>query len=184
MAEVLHLFRAPKRRLPMQELRAVRALENVGFEGCAHARRGSKRQVLLVDRETLEAMSLGPGMIRENITTHGLNVNGLAMGQRLRVGEAKLEVSAVCTPCDQLEKIRPGLRPRIARTARDVVPGHRGRRDPTGRRHRDDRVRIAAATNRDSALKCSFSCSTNPAETCPILRSAAELPRLIVRTAA
>jgi MOSC domain-containing protein YiiM len=55
-------------------------------------------------------MSLGPGVIRENITTHGPDVSGLAMGQRIRVGEAKLEVSAVCTPCDQMEKIRPGLR--------------------------------------------------------------------------
>jgi MOSC domain-containing protein YiiM len=94
----------------MQELEAVTVIENAGFEGCAHARRGGKRQVLLVDGETLEGMSLRPGVIRENITTRGLDVNGLAMGQRLLVGAAKLEVSAVCTPCDQLEMIRPGLR--------------------------------------------------------------------------
>jgi len=63
-----------------------------------------------VDSETLEAMNLSPGIIRENITTSGLNVNGLEIGQKLRVGETHLEVSAVCTPCDQLERIRPGLR--------------------------------------------------------------------------
>ena len=40
----------------------------------------------------------------------GMNVNGLAVGQRLHVGEAHLEVSMACTPCDLLEKIRPGLR--------------------------------------------------------------------------
>jgi MOSC domain-containing protein YiiM len=94
----------------MQELGTVRALENLGFEGCAHARRGGKRQLLLVDQETLEAMSLSPGVIRENITTRGLDVNGLAKGQRLRIGDAQLEVSAVCTPCDKLENVRPGLR--------------------------------------------------------------------------
>jgi MOSC domain-containing protein YiiM len=55
-------------------------------------------------------MNLSPGIIRENITTSGLNVNGLEVGQKLRVGETHLEVSAVCTPCDQLERIRPGLR--------------------------------------------------------------------------
>ena len=66
--------------------------------------------MLLVDSETLDAMSLPPGIIRENITTEGLNVNSLAAGQQLRVGEARLEVSAVCTPCDQLDKVRPGLR--------------------------------------------------------------------------
>jgi MOSC domain-containing protein YiiM len=58
-------------------------------------------------------MNLSPGIIRENITTSGLNVNGLEIGQKLRVGETRLEVSAVCTPCDQLEKIRPGLRREI-----------------------------------------------------------------------
>jgi MOSC domain-containing protein YiiM len=110
MARVLHLFRAPKRRLPMEELAEVQAVPEAGFEGCAHARAGSLRQVLLVDRETLEAMALAPGILRENITTDGLNVNGLPVGQKLRVGEAQLEVSAVCGPCDLMEKIRPGLR--------------------------------------------------------------------------
>jgi MOSC domain-containing protein YiiM len=110
MAKVQNLFRAPKKRLPMEELSEVRALGDTGFEGCAHGRPGRKRQVLLVDRETLEAMDLKPGIIRENITTDGLNVNSLPIGQQLRVGEARLEVSAVCTPCDLMEAIRPGLR--------------------------------------------------------------------------
>ena len=107
---VKHLFRAPKKRLPMEELQEVRVMGDSGFEGCAHARPDSSRQILMVDNETLEAMDLSPGIIRENITTSGLNVNGLEIGQKLRVGETHLEVSAVCTPCDQLEKIRPGLR--------------------------------------------------------------------------
>jgi MOSC domain-containing protein YiiM len=110
MARVLHLFRAPKRRLPMQELAEVQAVPDAGFEGCAHARAGCLRQVLLVDRETLNAMALAPGILRENITSDGINVNGLPVGQKLRVGEAQLEVSAVCGPCDLMEKIRPGLR--------------------------------------------------------------------------
>ena len=110
MARVQNLFRAPKKHLPMEELAEVRALGDAGFEGCTHGRPASKRQVLLVDRETLDAMDLKPGIIRENITTDGLNVNSLQVGQLLRVGEARLEVSAVCTPCDQMEAIRPGLR--------------------------------------------------------------------------
>ena len=110
MANVLHLFRALRRRLPMEEVVEVRALEDSGLDGCAHARTGSPRQVLLMDSETLELMELSPGIIRENITTRGINVNGLETGQRLQVGAAQLEVSMVCTPCDMLEKIRPGLR--------------------------------------------------------------------------
>jgi len=110
VARVQNLFRATKKRLPMEELAEVQAVTDAGFEGCAHARPASKRQVLLVDRETLEAMDLRPGIIRENITTDGLNVNSLLIGQLLRIGRARLEVSAVCTPCDQMEAIRPGLR--------------------------------------------------------------------------
>jgi MOSC domain-containing protein YiiM len=110
MPLVKHLFRAPEKRLPVEELPEVRVADNSGFAGCAHARPHSPRQVLLVDSETLEAMNLSPGIIRENITASGLNVNGLEVGQKLRVGETHLEVSAVCTPYDQLERIRPGLR--------------------------------------------------------------------------
>jgi MOSC domain-containing protein YiiM len=94
----------------MEELSEVRVVTDAGFEGCAHARPGRSRQVLLVDGETLDAMDLQPGVLRENITTSGLNVNSLAIGQQLRVGGTRLEVREVCTPCDQMEKIRPGLR--------------------------------------------------------------------------
>jgi MOSC domain-containing protein YiiM len=110
MASVHSLFRAPKKRLPMEELQEAQVMNDFGFEGCVHARPGRARQVLLVDKETLDAMDLQPGIIRENITTTGLNVNSLAIGQQLRVGRTLLEVSEICTPCDQMEKIRPGLR--------------------------------------------------------------------------
>jgi MOSC domain-containing protein YiiM len=109
MASVLKLFRASKRRVPMEELAEALLVTNSGVEGCAHARPRGKRQVLLVDRETLEEMALAPGIIRENITTDGLQVNDLKIGQRLRIGEAALQVSSVCEPCDELEKVRPGL---------------------------------------------------------------------------
>jgi MOSC domain-containing protein YiiM len=111
MAKILHIFRAPKKRLPMEEIEEVRVITNVGLEGCAHARAGGgPRQVLLVDRETLEAMDLRPGVVRENITTEGIDVNSLAPNQELRIGEMRLQVAETCHPCDQLEKIRPGLR--------------------------------------------------------------------------
>jgi MOSC domain-containing protein YiiM len=110
MASVQNLFRAPRKRLPMEEVSEISAVENSGLAGCAHARAGSLRQLLLMDSETLDLMELQPGIIRENITTRGINVNGVPAGQRLRVGEAQLEVAMPCTPCDLLEKIRPGLR--------------------------------------------------------------------------
>jgi len=109
VAKVIHLFRAPTRRAAMEELLEANALENVGLEGCAHARPQGKRQVLLMDRETLEMFELVPGIARENVTTEGLDVNGLAIGQRLQIGDVELQVSMVCDPCEQIEALRPGL---------------------------------------------------------------------------
>ena len=97
----------------MERLEQVRVAQNAGFEGCAHARPNGGRQVLLVDVETLRAMELEPGIIRENITTEGLRVNELAIGQILRIGEVDLQVSLVCDPCEQLEEVRPGLQKTI-----------------------------------------------------------------------
>ena len=112
MPRVLRLFRAPKRSWPMEELAEVSAIQEMGFEGCAHARPES-RQVLLMDRETLDALELSPGMMRENITTEGLNVNGLKQGESLRIGDVLLEVTMLCTPCGQMDDLRPGLRREI-----------------------------------------------------------------------
>jgi len=109
MARAIHLFRAPKRREPMEELQEARAMQDMGFEGCVHARPQGRRQVLLMDRETLDVFELAPGIVRENVTTEGLDVNGLAIGQRLQIGEVELQVSAVCDPCEQIEALRPGL---------------------------------------------------------------------------
>lgn len=109
MARVLHLFRAPKKRVPMEELVEARVVTDAGFDECAHARPGGKRQVLLMDIETLRAMDLVPGLIRENITTEGLRMSAFQAGQRLRVGEVELEVSLVCEPCELMNEIRAGL---------------------------------------------------------------------------
>src|SRR5437868_2266447 len=125
MASVHKLFRAPKKHVPMEELQEARILSGIGLEGCRHAHRGGDRQILLVDRETLDAMELPPGILRENITSDGLNVNSLEMGRHLRIGQALLEVALVCTPCNQMERIRPGLRKELwERLANPEVPAH------------------------------------------------------------
>ena len=134
-ARVAHLFRAPKKRVPMEALAEAEAIKNLGFDGCAHARPGGgKRQVLLVDLETLDSMQLAPGIIRENITTEGLVVNKLPLGQKLRIGDVQLLVRLVCEPCDELEKVRLGLKEAM-RGKRgmlcEVVSGGRIRRGDT-----------------------------------------------------
>jgi MOSC domain-containing protein YiiM len=93
----------------MREVDATEAVLNKGLKGCAHGRPGSKRQVLLMDVETLDAFGIPPGAVKENITTRGLDVRRLQRGQRLRIGEALLEVTLPCEPCGRMDDIRGGL---------------------------------------------------------------------------
>ena len=109
MAQVSNVFIAVERRKPMRPVDQANAVANKGLEGCLHGRAGSKRQILLVESETLRDFGLLPGMIRENITTAGLNLADLQPGQRLGVGEAVLEVTVPCEPCSRMEEIRTGL---------------------------------------------------------------------------
>jgi MOSC domain-containing protein YiiM len=118
MGQVSHLFIAIGSRRPMREVESATALPDRGLEGCRHGRAGSRRQVLLVESETLKRFGLRPGQIKENITTRGLSINDLLPGQRLQVGEALLEVSGPCEPCARMDEIRMGLQ--------QELHGHRG----------------------------------------------------------
>jgi MOSC domain-containing protein YiiM len=109
MGRVSHLFLAVGSRQRMREVEAALALADQGFEGCRHARRGNRRQILLVDVETLDSFGLAPGQVRENVTTVGLPVNELLKGQWLEIGEAVLEVTGPCEPCSRMDEIRMGL---------------------------------------------------------------------------
>lgn len=109
VAHVSNLFVAVEHRKPMKAVDQVTAIADRGFEGCIHGRDGSKRQVLLIDAETLADCGLEPGIVRENITTVGLNVARLDLGQRLAIGGAVLEVTIPCKPCSRMDEIRMGL---------------------------------------------------------------------------
>jgi len=126
----------------MREFDDVFAVENKGFEGCIHGRSGSSRQVLLMDHETLEEFGIAPGRARENITTRGIALGTLSLGQRLRAGEVLLEVTKACTPCHQMDEIRQGLQ--------EAIRGRRGllcRVVESGRIRRGDRVEVEGKTS-------------------------------------
>jgi MOSC domain-containing protein YiiM len=110
VAEVLHLFQALAHGQPVREFDEAFAIANKGFKECIHGRSGSSRQLLLMDVETLEEFGISPGRAKENITTRGIKLEGLLMGQRIRVGEALLEITKECEPCHQMDAIRQGLR--------------------------------------------------------------------------
>ena len=107
MGEIVGIWRAPKRRQPMERLESARIKEN-GLEGCAHSRPG-KRSILFVAAQDLDELGVAHGAVRENFTVGGADVMSWPVGQRVGVGTAEFEISMVCDPCELMENIRPGL---------------------------------------------------------------------------
>jgi MOSC domain-containing protein YiiM len=114
MATVAGLFISAERDSGRSEPRErVRALENQGLEGCAHAN-PPRREVLFASQEHLDAVGVEPGAIRENITVAGADVQQWPIGQQVRVGGALLEITMVCDPCQRMDELRQGLRAELA----------------------------------------------------------------------
>jgi MOSC domain-containing protein YiiM len=114
MARVAGLWTSPAKGSGRMDPRErAQAIEGHGLEGCAHARPGTKRQVLFASAEHLDALGVEYGRIRENFTIEGDDVHSWPVGQRVRVGAAEFEITMVCDPCSRMDEIRPGLQAEI-----------------------------------------------------------------------
>ena len=82
---------------------AARLREGFGLEGDAHG--GAwHRQVSLLAVESIatireKGLDVGPGAFAENLTTGGIDVPRLTVGERLEVGEAELEITQIGKEC-------------------------------------------------------------------------------------
>jgi MOSC domain-containing protein YiiM len=110
MATIVSLQVCPGTRKPMKIVRQAEFVSDLGLRGDAHAKAESSRQVLLLEKETLDALGLAPGQIKENVTTGGIALMSMKAGDRLRMGsEVLLEITKPCSPCGRMEEVRPGL---------------------------------------------------------------------------
>lgn len=110
--EILHLHLKTAHSAPMQPAQAATAVAGKGFHGDVSFGR-EKRQILIIEAETLRKFDLQPGQVRENLTVSGVHLAGLPAGTQVRAGEALLEVTLDCAPCEYIESIRPGLQAAI-----------------------------------------------------------------------
>lgn len=90
------------RKRPVTEIRLIAGW---GVEGDAHAGSG-RRQVSLLAWESIQRMSargvnVGPGDFAENITTSGVDLTALRVGDLLEIGGAELEVSQIGKDCHE-----------------------------------------------------------------------------------
>ena len=139
VGEIVAIHLSLATRAPMRSVSTASVVEG-GVDGDRHATMGSARkarQVLLMDRETLDALDLKPGDIRENITVSGLDFTTLEAGRRVTLGgEAVVEVTGPCAPCARMDEIRPGLKDKLqgrrGKLAFVVETGEIGVGDPVG----------------------------------------------------
>lgn len=108
--------------LPMKSLRSAKFIAGYGIDGDRHASRNPQlrdRQVLLIDEGILKTLGLQYGIVKENITSMGINLDSLVPGAILMLGEeVELKISKECIPCSRMDEIRPGLQ--------DALKGRRG----------------------------------------------------------
>jgi MOSC domain-containing protein YiiM len=109
MPRISAIWRSPAKRAAMEPSESARAVEGHGLEGCAHARVGTKRQVLFASAEHLDHLGIEHGAIKENFTVEGADVHSWPVGQRVGIGDAEFEVTMECDPCERMEEIRLGL---------------------------------------------------------------------------
>jgi len=116
MGVILEVHRKPatpgERGLPKPSVPSVRVLEN-GIEGDFNRYRHERLRddptsaVLVIPEETLEQLRsegwpVRPGDLGENLTTRGVPYEALVPGTILQAGEAELEVTRPCDPCQYL----------------------------------------------------------------------------------
>lgn len=105
----LHIARV--KGTPSDPVEAATAISAQGLEGDRSCNERNTRQVLVMDKETLDHFELVPGQIKENITTVGLDLSQAQAGQVFFIGdEVTMEVVGECEPCGKMDAIRMGLR--------------------------------------------------------------------------
>lgn len=104
----LHIARV--KGTPSDPVQAATAISGQGLEGDRSCNPDNVRQVLVMDKETLDSVGVAPGVVKENITTTGLDLSQAKQGQVFFIGDSvTLEIVGDCIACQKMDMIRPGL---------------------------------------------------------------------------
>ncbi len=102
---VIAVCTSAEKHVQKEDVGSATLIEELGLEGDAHAG-FAHRQVSLLADESIDKMrakglsDLRPGAFGENLTTRGIDLVSLQVGQRLRLGEGVvLEVSQIGKEC-------------------------------------------------------------------------------------
>ena len=115
--KITHIFLKTAHGAPMEPVGRATAITGEGLQNDV-SRGRTRRQVLIVDTQTIKEFGLSPGTLRENVILEGQGLSGAQRGTIIKLGDAKLEVTLDCAPCDYLDDIKTGLQ--------DDIEGKRG----------------------------------------------------------
>jgi hypothetical protein len=104
---------------PMRALAGARLRAGIGIDGDRYAvdagywsdHPAGDRELTLVAGEVMDELGLAPGASRRNVTTRGVDLDGL-VGREFRIGIVRCRGERRCEPCGYLEGMigRPILR--------------------------------------------------------------------------
>jgi MOSC domain-containing protein YiiM len=109
MGEVVSIHLVRQRDGAAEAVDRVMALTNYGLDGDSRSRQNRGGQLTLIEAEALAEIGhvLGypvpPGASRRQIVVRGIRLNEL-IGQRVRLGAARVFVETPCDPCARMEK--------------------------------------------------------------------------------
>ena len=111
---IVNIHIARVKGTPSDPVQEATAIAGKGLEGDRSCNENNVRQVLVMDKETLDEFKLKPGDIKENITITGLDLSQTEAGQVFFVGDqVTLEIVGECEPCGKMNALQPGLLDRI-----------------------------------------------------------------------
>jgi MOSC domain-containing protein YiiM len=97
-------------------------IDTLGLEGDSHAHPtihgGPRKAILLIASEIVDDLAARGypvfyGAMGENLTTRGIDIHALRIGDRLRAGGALLEITQPRGPCMQLDVYGPAIKDEI-----------------------------------------------------------------------
>jgi MOSC domain-containing protein YiiM len=121
MAKIVAVCISKRKRTKKQNINQGIVRTNYGLLGDAHSSNNTKRQISLLAIESINklrklGLKVQPGDFAENLTTKGINLLDLKIGDRLQIGEEVcLEVTQIgkeCkTPCAIYHKVGKCIMP-------------------------------------------------------------------------
>ena len=104
MGKIIAVCLSPERGTAKKETAEAKLIINWGIEGDAHAGDWHRQVSLLsfeefTDFQVKGGLTLAPGAFGENLLVSGIDLKNLPVGNRLKIGEAVLEITQIGKTC-------------------------------------------------------------------------------------